>query len=159
MKKIILILCILSLTACGVRHTNVKSKAYVPSKCEFMNDRGDGSITVTAYGFGKDRFDGMAQAQKNAIREILLEGIQIPGDIQRSRPMVYELNKGEKQNSEFFRNFLKDGGDYTKFISTDQKKSGTTKTSHAATQLKVSTTVTILCEQLREYLRSQGQIQ
>ena len=76
----------------------------------------DGSITVQAWGNGKNRSDAIEQAKKNAIRDVIFKGIQQgKSDCDRS-PLITEPHVMER-NKEYFYKFFADGGEFNKYIT------------------------------------------
>lgn len=90
-------------------------------KSECMGVEMDGSQTVKAWGNGRNKHDAVEQAKKNAVRDVLFNGI-IEGkqDCER-RPLVSEVNAQAKYDS-YFNSFFKDGGDFKHFISLKDER-------------------------------------
>lgn len=130
-------------------------QAHYQTKCEYINDEGDGSITVRAYGEGRYRKDAIEQARKNAVREIIFEGVNVLGNQQLSRPLIFENNAQEKYE-DFFYSFFKDGGDYTKFVDHSDRRHLTNERHWDNAQVKISTTVRVYRSDLKQYLKEQN---
>ena len=94
MKKILIIASAV-LMAIGCSPRNITS-AYNTPEPIYMNDEADGSITVRAFGEGRNLYDAKTQARKNALRAVIFKGISVPGNAYLSRPLVTELNAQEK---------------------------------------------------------------
>lgn len=138
------------ITSCNVHKVSVE--AFHPDKCEFLNAEGDGSITVRAYGQGRNRGDAFEQARKNAVREVLLNGIDVPGNVVMSRPLLLGANNEERYAS-FLNEFFKDGGDYMRFVSRIDRRLGSNVKSWSGAQMKMSLTVRVYRSELEQYLR------
>ena len=67
MKKYFIVALLLSLT-CGVCHAQRQNSGVKEFEAECLGVEGDGSQTIRAYGFGKDKDDAVEQAQKNAVK-------------------------------------------------------------------------------------------
>lgn len=81
----------------------------------------DGSITVKAWGNGRNRLDAVEQAKKNAVRDVIFKGIQNgKSDCDRS-PILLEPNAQERYQ-EYFFNFFADNGEYKNFISLKDER-------------------------------------
>ena len=132
-------------------HTHTTAASYA-SECEYLNHEGDGSITVRAYGQGRNRGDAMAQARKNAIEQVIFKGIYVPGNSALSRPLVYEVNAREKYE-DFFNTFFRDGGDFNSFVNGDDRRINTNEKHWSGTQVKISTTLTVERGLLKQYLK------
>jgi hypothetical protein len=90
-----------------------------PISC--LGVEGDGSQTLESWGSGRNRFDAVEQAKKNAINEVLFKGIlNGKGDCQR-RPLVPEVNAREKYSA-YFNAFFADGGEYLNFITLQDER-------------------------------------
>lgn len=154
MKKILFGLMFLGaaliLGSCNVH--KVSTEAYYSTKCVYLNDEGDGSITVRAYGRGAYRNDAVEQARKNAVRQVIFEGVDVPGNVSLSRPLILEVNAAEKYES-FFNNFFKDDGPYTQFFARKDRRLRTNEKVWTDTQVKIATTIRIFRSDLKEYLK------
>ena len=81
----------------------------------------DGSITVKAWGNGRNRSDAVEQAKKNAVRDVIFKGIQNgKSDCSRS-PILLEPNAQERYQDYFFK-FFADNGVYKNFISLKDER-------------------------------------
>ena len=129
MKKILIIASAV-LMAIGCSPRNITS-AYNTPEPIYMNDEADGSITVRAFGEGRNLYDAKTQARKNALRAVIFKGISVPGNAYLSRPLVTELNAQEKYEA-FFNEFFKDHGPYEKFVSAWTAGQLPTETASAA---------------------------
>lgn len=133
----------------------VTTEAFHPVKCEFLNTEGDGSITVRAYGQGRHRGDAIEQARKNAVREVMLVGVNVPGDARMSMPLITEANAEEKYAT-FLNDFFKDDGAYKQFMSKRDRRHNSNEKHWGNVQMKISTTVRVLRADLDEYLKECG---
>lgn len=157
MKRIPLLVLCLAFALTGCSKKEVSTSSYYPSKTTYMNDEGDGSITVRAYGHGRNRRDAKAQAAKNALRDVIFRGVTVPGNAQLSRPLVTTLNAEEKFR-DLFDAFFTDGGDYTRFVSSEDRKARSDNKEKNSVQVKEATTVRVLRPALRQYLIEKGVI-
>lgn len=130
----------------------VAMEAAHPISTQYLNDEGDGSITVRAYGQGRHRGDALEQAYKNAVRDVMLNGVDVPGNALLSRPLIMEVNAEEKYAT-FLNDFFKDDGPYVNFFSKRDRRHNTNEKSWGGAQLKLSTTVRVLRSDLEQYLR------
>lgn len=156
MRKIISILAAgvaLFLVSCNQQL--VTTESFHPVKCEFLNAEGDGSITVRAYGQGRHRGDAIEQARKNAVREVMLVGVNVPGDARMSMPLITEANAEEKYAA-FLNDFFKDDGNYNEFVSNRDRRHNSNEKHWGGVQMKISTTVRVLRADLKQYLKECG---
>lgn len=140
----------MTLVSCNLQ--KISTAAFHEVKSEFMNLEGDGSITVRAYGIGRYRGDALDQARKNAIRDVMLRGVYVPGDPQMSRPLILEVNAEEKY-ADFLHKFFADGGDYVQFFSRRDRRRETNEKHWSGTQMKISSTIRVLRPELQQYLK------
>jgi hypothetical protein len=81
-----------------------------------MGSELDGSITVKSWGKGRNRFDAIEQAKKEAINSVLFKGIINGQKDCDAKPILNAPNLREIK-SEYFNIFFKDGGEYLKYVS------------------------------------------
>jgi hypothetical protein len=92
-------------------------------KTECLGIEMDGSQTVKAWGNGRNRFDAIEQAKKNAVNDVLFNGIYEGKQDCEKRPVVAEVNARQKYE-EYFNKFFSDGGEYKKFVSLKDERIG-----------------------------------
>jgi hypothetical protein len=90
-------------------------------KTECLRTEGDGSQVVKAFGRGRNIFDAIEQAKKNALNDIIFAGINSPRTDCNQRPVLPEANAKQNNESYFFRFFSSDG-EYSKFVSPSKTK-------------------------------------
>lgn len=90
-------------------------------KTECLGNSLDGSQTVKAWGSGRDKEEAIEQAKKQAVSDLLFNGIIEGKSVCENRPIVGEVNARAKYNT-YFNAFFADNGDYKKFVSIDEKK-------------------------------------
>ena len=144
-----------ALASCHVSYNSVAT--YNSGATKFVKIEGDGSITVRASAQGRNYGDAWDQACKRAVREVIFKGIEVPGNSFMSKPLVTEVNAEEKYQ-DFFNVFFMDKGDYTKFVSMEDKRFGSTVETKGDAMVKQTLTVRILRSELRQYLIDHGVI-
>jgi hypothetical protein len=121
MKSIIftfLLLSLCGLTAFAQRGVDGANYDY---NCRCLGVERDGSITVESYGKGRNKSDASEQAQKNAVWEVLFNGIKEGNGGCASDPLLFSSDERTK-NEDFFNAFFRDGGEYKKFVSLKDEK-------------------------------------
>lgn len=105
---------------------------------ECMGVELDGSVTLKAWGNGRNYLDASEQAKKNAVRDVVFVGIKKGSSECNSLPLL--KNQSAKfDNEDYFNVFFADGGKYSHFVSLkdervmdkvkrDKKKNGETRT-------------------------------
>jgi hypothetical protein len=125
MKKIFFIvftcLMFLILTGCPAQRkiTVNQGPTYVDGnytlKTECLGVNGDGSQNLKAWGNGRNKYEAVEQAKKNALRDILFKGILNGKSDCDPKPLVTEVNATVKYES-YFNNFFFEGGDYQLYV-------------------------------------------
>lgn len=149
MKKILIILSAL-LLLCGCTAASKGTSQGAPT-IQYLSTQGDGSITVRVTASGRNYADALAQANKFALRQTIFYGVPVPGNALLSKPLVTEVNAEEKYQY-FFNSFFAEDGDYSQFVSSQDKRAGSNKTVSGKVSVRVSTTTRILRANLKEYL-------
>lgn len=124
MKKIFHITLFIScmwLSSCKTPTIISPDYAYANFQTECLGVDLDGSQTLRVFGKGKNKSDAIRQAKKNAVRDILFNGITAGSGECFKRPLVTEVNAQEKY-SYYFNPFFKDKGEYQKFVKLDEKR-------------------------------------
>ena len=89
--------------------------------------------------------------KKNAVRDVLFKGV-VAGSRECSvRPLITEVNAQERYAS-YFNDFFRDGGEYLKYVSMEDKKTNSNTKASNKTQISYSTTVRVLRSQLQQKL-------
>lgn len=85
-------------------------------KTECMGVELDGSQTLKAWGNGRNRADAVEQAKKNAVRDVIFNGISDGKKECNTKPLVFEVNAQQKYEN-YFNAFFADGGEYKNYVS------------------------------------------
>ncbi|MEI6765833.1 MAG: hypothetical protein WCM76_09345 [Bacteroidota bacterium] len=85
-------------------------------KTECLGVELDGSQTLKAWGNGRNRADAIEQAKKNAVRDVLFNGISDGKKECSVKPIIFEVNAQETYQ-DYFNKFFADGGAYKEFVS------------------------------------------
>jgi hypothetical protein len=121
-KKIILFSIAVSpfLFSCSPQNKIAGNYTY---KTECLGVELDGSQTVKSWGNGRNRFDAIEQAKKNAVRDVLFNGVYEGKQDCEKRPVVPEVNAQQKYER-YFNEFFKDNGEYKNFVSLKDERIG-----------------------------------
>lgn len=125
MRKLLIIAALaltVSATAQVSRAQKVNSGNYT-FKTECMGVEMDGSQTLKAWGNGRNRADAVEQAKKNAVRDVIFNGITEGKQDCEKRPILFEVNAQEKYE-DYFNAFFADGGEYKNYISLRDERIG-----------------------------------
>ncbi len=94
-----------------------KVDAYYTYKTELLESEQDGTLTVRAWGNGKNKKDAIQQAYKNAVYDIVFNGLTKNSIGKPIKALVLEVNARERYE-DYFNRFFKDSGDYNKFVNS-----------------------------------------
>lgn len=97
-------------------HAQKKLAGNYGYKTECMGVEGDGSATVKAWGNGRNRSDAVEQAKKNAVRDVIFNGLLEGKQDCKQKPLIFEVNAEEKYE-DYFNKFFADGGEFKNYIS------------------------------------------
>jgi hypothetical protein len=88
---------------------------------ECMGIEMDGSQTLKAWGNGRNRWDAIEQAKKNAVNDVIFKGIIHGRSECNKRPLIAEPNARLKYE-DYFNAFFADEGEYTNFITEQDER-------------------------------------
>ena len=128
-----------------------QSDDYTIPAIECMGVEGDGSQTLRVWALGRNKTDAIEQAKKNAVREVIFKGIRNGSSECNIRPLMYEVN-GEEKYQYYFNTFFKDGGEYLKYVSMEDRRAFTTRKIKTTNQVKCGLTVRVLRPELLQRL-------
>jgi len=92
-------------------------------KTECLGVEMDGSQTVKVWGNGRNRWDAIEQAKKNAVKDVLFNGIYEGKQECEKRPVVAEVNAQQKYET-YFNKFFADDGEYKNYVSLKDERIG-----------------------------------
>lgn len=81
----------------------------------------------------------------------MFNGLPVPEGGFLAKPLVTEVNAQEKYQY-FFNAFFSDNGDYKRFVSSEDKRSGSDMLAKGRTAVRTVSTVRILRSELQNYL-------
>jgi hypothetical protein len=108
------------LISCNVQKKIAGNYSY---KTECLGIEMDGSQTVKAWGNGRNRWDAIEQAKKNAVRDVLFNGIYEGKQDCEKRPVIAEVNAQQKYEA-YFNKFFADNGKYKNYVSLKDERIG-----------------------------------
>jgi hypothetical protein len=150
MKQLIILILTMtfSLTCFSVKKT-VEGKYSYETEC--LGVELDGSQTLRVWGTGRNRSDAVEQAKKNAVCQVLFDGIR-SGECE-VKPLLPEVNARDKYET-YFNKFFKDNGLYKSFVTLRDEKTA----NRISREKKVSTntvTIPVVVRVLRPKLKEQ----
>lgn len=118
--KLTVIICLLALTSINAQKKIAGNYIY---KTECMGIELDGSVTLKAWGNGRNRADAVEQAKKNAVRDVIFTSILEGKQDCAKKPLITEVNAEEKYE-DYFNKFFADGGEFKNFITLKDERIG-----------------------------------
>jgi hypothetical protein len=112
---------ILAMLLAAATFAQPRSAGEYTYSCECMGTEADGSETILAWGNGRNRADAVEQAKKNAVVEVIFNGIRKGRGDCNMRPLVPEVNARTKYDT-YFNKFFADGGEYLDYVSLDDER-------------------------------------
>ena len=123
---------------------------------ECISKEMDGSLTLRVWGTGRNKTDALEQAKKQAVYDVLFNGVTKGNTDYNMRPVMTEVNARQRYQ-DYFDIFFMDRGEYRKYISMEDKRAGSTRvTKRNYRDVTVGVTVRVLVPQLRARLKSDG---
>lgn len=159
MKTLLKIFFILGVTICLISCKSQRKVAgNMTYKTECLNVELDGSQTVKAWGTGRNRWDAIEQAKKNAVRDVLFNGICNGKPDCNSKPILTEVNVQEK-HEDYFNAFFKDDGVYAQFVNCRDERIGSKimrDRKRARQQVTQGVVVRVLRSELKQKMIEDG---
>ena len=139
-----------ALSACTTSQSTMA--AYQSAQIECMGVEHDGSQTLRVTASGRNKADAVEQA-KNAVREVIFNGIRHGQKGCNMRPIVAEANAEEKYEN-YFNIFFADGGEYLKYISMADERNHSRTKAKAKAFVSYTITVRVLRAELKDRLKA-----
>jgi len=97
-NKYLILLAFATISSCSPQK---QAAANYDNETECAGVEGDGSQTVIAWGNGRNRFDAIEQAKKNAVRDVIFQGIKEGKDGCNTIAILNEVNVRQKKRRLF----------------------------------------------------------
>jgi len=110
-------------TSCASTNPTNKIAGYATFTTDCAGTELDGSVTLKAWGNGRNYFDATEQAKKNAVRDVLFKGIRNGQPDCPSTPLVLEPGAQNKYE-QYFAHFFKDNGPYLAYVNLKDERIG-----------------------------------
>ncbi|WP_321342965.1 hypothetical protein [uncultured Draconibacterium sp.] len=123
---------------------------YYSFESECLGVELEGSQTLKAWGRGKNRKDAVEQARKNAVRDVIFNGIRKGSADCNLKPIILEVNAHERYE-DYFNAFFADDGPYKDFITNDDR--APVEKHLAGNDLVCGVTVRVLRSDLKKQLK------
>ncbi|MDY4942083.1 MAG: hypothetical protein SO082_02630 [Candidatus Limisoma sp.] len=159
MKKIfsIIMACAMVIAVGSCRKNTVISSTSSVASFETvgLGSERDGSMTVRAWGKGKDKADALEQARKNALYDVIFKGVKKGEGTFNARPIIYEVN-AETKYEYYFNQFFADGGEYTTYATFEDENRRARIVAKGKAQENWSTVIRVKRSELKQRLIDDG---
>lgn len=125
---------------------------YQTVSVNYLNGNGN-TIALRCSGFGNNRLKTIADAEKNAIEEILFRGI--PGHSQKDPLVSVTEEEAKKNHQKYFKELLEEGR-YKSFIISSIPTGEVQKVKGGKGNKTITVDVTVNLRALRSDLEQQG---
>ena len=105
----------------SISFVDVKAQSYYDYEVRCIGREMDGSVTLEAFGKGRNRKDASEQAKKEAVRAVIFKGIKGGNGGCEADPLIIDPNV-ERIKEEYFGKFFADGGPYLEYVSLKDEK-------------------------------------
>ncbi len=132
-----------------------RTATYQKQAIECLGVEGDGSQTVRVTGTGRNKADAVEQAKKDAVMAVIFTGIR--GGLKGcdARPLISEMDARDKY-AEYFDIFFMDKGEYSKYVSLEDRKIRSNSKSTNKLFKNYRVTIRVLRSELRARLKADG---
>ena len=128
--------------------------SYMPFETQCLGSTLDGNVRVKAWGNGATRGDAIENAKRNALRDIIFNGVKL-GTPDCQRPLTYEVNAHERYE-QYFNRFFAVGGEYTQYATLDDETLTSRSKAKGNVQQNYGVVVTVKRAQLQQKLINDG---
>lgn len=125
--------------SCGVQN----SQSYYDQGVQILRTEYDGTYVIRTSGNGRNAVAAKEEARKAAVYEVIFNGVSsATSTVYPLKPLLLEVNAKEKYQ-EYFNAFFADGGAYTEFISSKDKRNGSSTWVKNSNEVKCQTNVSV----------------
>ena len=151
--KVLLVSAILIIAAsCGTK----VSQAYYDQKPQIISTELNGTYAITCWGTGRNSDEAMKELKKQAVYEVVFNGVaSASSNIQSLKPLILTVNAKDKY-ADWSNKFFADGGEYLKYCSKHDRRTGTSKFYKTGNQVKCQGVVSVDVAGLKAALKESG---
>jgi len=151
-KILMLAFAALLIAGCGQQ----RSQAYYDYSSKVIQNHGDGSYVIRAWGRGRNAAYGYEVAQKQALQDVIFNGVQAASsNIENLKPLCFDMNAKTKYE-DYFNAFFADNGPWKQFIAMKDRRTMTSNYSRTDAQTLAQVTVTVFRADLKRKLQEDG---
>ncbi|MGM9837474.1 MAG: hypothetical protein ACI30A_03170 [Paludibacteraceae bacterium] len=159
MRKIVSVLCVLSLCLSAMAATPRERKANKDTdeyryEIECAGNAVQGTYLVKVWSYSKKAAVAEHQCRKNAVHGVIFKGYGGGQSCVAQRPLC-NTPGAEVENETYFKSFFSEGGEFQKYASI---VAGTTEITKVGREYKVGVIVSVRKDDLRKALEAAGVI-
>lgn len=153
--KVLLIAAVLIVAAsCGTK----LSQSYYSQKPQIIGTELDGSYAISCWGTGRNSDEAMKELQKQAVYEVVFNGVaSASSNILSLKPLLLTVNAKDKY-ADWSNKFFADGGEYLKYCSKHDRRTGTSDFLKTNNQVRCQGVVSVDVAGLKAMLKESGMI-
>lgn len=156
MKKCYYYLLLIVVAMLGVACGPQRSQASYDFASKVLSTNYDGSYVIRVFVRARNASIAFTDGQRKVVDEVIFSGVAPASDgVSRLEPLCMDKNARAK-NEDFFNAFFADKGDWQKFASLEDKRTGTTHYERDGKQMLERLTVTVKRAELKKYLQDAG---
>ena len=145
----LLFMFLIFILSCKTEKPLTSVAGYYNNETECLETRYDGSLTLMAWGKGKNEHEAIAQAKKNAIRDIIFKGITKGKQNCNIKPLVMDVQAKEKYEN-YWNSFFSNNGPYIQFATL--QKGPTNKKFNAGDEVTYGVMLRVYRQNLKNRL-------
>lgn len=143
---------LLLLAGCGAK----RSQAAYDFKSKVLSTNYDGTYVIRTQVRARNAAIAFTDAQRKVVQEVIFDGVDAGSNgVEALKPILFDMN-ARRKHEDYFAAFFRDGGDWTKYASLADKRTGTTTYKRNGVQSIETVTVTVDRKALRERLIADG---
>lgn len=151
-KAVMLAAMMIVAASCGVH----RSQSYYDQKPQIVSTELDGSYAISCWGEGRNSDEAMKELKKQAVYEVVFNGVvSASSNIMSLKPLILTVNAKEKY-AEWSNTFFADGGDYLKYCSKHDRRTGSSRFIRNRNQVLCQGVVTVDVAGLKAALKESG---
>lgn len=132
-----LVLCLLA--GCGAK----VSQANYDYPSQVLSANYDGTYVLRVYVRSRNAAIAFTDAQRKAVKEVIFDGVKPASNgIAALQPILFDMN-AERKYEDYFNAFFADNGEWTKYASLHDKRTGTTHYKRDGRQMLEVVTVSV----------------
>ncbi len=140
------------LSGCGAK----VSQANYNYESKVLSANYDGTYAIRVFVRARNAAIAFDDGQRKAVQEVIFTGVASGNEgVSRLEPLCYDMN-AQAKHEDYFNAFFADNGDWKKYVSLKDKRTGTTDYNRDGKQMLEQLTVSVDRKALKERLQADG---